>query len=111
MYKIILLMMLFLLMGCTTWNRTDKLLMGSYLMFSTIDAVQSAQWDGEETYEINPIFANDDGTTNMKKLIAWKTTAGLGAYFISDKFLQIRRPLLIGINILQGGIVIWNLQY
>lgn len=86
--------------------------MSSYVALSAVDAVQSANWDGYDKgnriYEINPFFANDDGTANMGKLITWKIVGGLGAYFIVDRYPKIRRPLLIGINVLQGGVVIYN---
>lgn len=100
----ILIIVLCLLSACTSWSRQDKTLFLSYGILSTIDAVQTSQMDEE----YNPLMRSGDGSPDMTKVIAIKAVSGLGVYFLADYFPKYRTPFLIGITVLQGGVVVYN---
>ena len=99
------LIIILLLLSACTWSRQDKMLYGSYIALSTIDAIQTSQAESE----LNPLMQSGDGSPDMAKVIAIKAVSGLGAYFLADWFPKARTPIHIGVNILQGGVVIRNL--
>ena len=99
------LIIILLLLSACTWSRQDKMLYGSYIALSTIDAIQTSQAESE----LNPLMQSGDGSPDMAKVIAIKAVSGLGVYFIADWFPKARTPLLIGINVLQGGVVFYNI--
>jgi len=101
--KTLIIALCFLLSACT-WSRQDKLLYASYLTLSGIDALQTSQMDEE----YNPLMRSGDGSPDMVKVIGIKAVSGLGVYFLADYFPKARTEILIGINILQGGVVIYN---
>jgi hypothetical protein len=109
MIKYCLLTIVIILSSCASWDKTDKILLGSYLVLSAVDALQATQIDGKNNHEANPILAKSDGKPDMLKVVGLKAASGLLLYFVADRIPRIRTELLVGANVIQGGIVIWNL--
>jgi len=104
------LIIILLLLSSCAWNKQDKILYVSYLTLSAIDAIQTSQ-ESQKKQELNMFMRNSNGNPDMKKVAVVKVLSGMGVYFAADYFSKIRRPLLIGANVLQGGVVLWSLQY
>ena len=101
--KKLIIILLILLSSCA-WKKTDKALYTGYLVLSGVDAIQTSQM----SEEYNPLMQASDGSPDMTKVIAVKVVSGLGVYFLADYFPKYRTPFLIGVTILQGGVVIYN---
>lgn len=99
------LTIILLLLSSCAWSRQDKMLYGSYLALSTVDAIQTSQM----SKEYNPLLQNEDGSPDMAKVIAVKAVSGLGIYFLADWFPKYRTPFLWGVTVLQGGVCVYNM--
>lgn len=93
------------------WKTKDKILLGSYVALSTIDAYQTSRWNAKNMQEANPIFTNKDGKVNMTSVIGYKVLSGIGLYLLADYAKKYRTPLLSVAIGIQGGVVIWNSQF
>lgn len=102
--RIAVIALIFLFSACAGWDKQDKILYASYLTLSAVDAIQTSQMDEE----YNPLMQKGDGSPDMAKVIGIKAVSGLGVYFLADYFPKARTPILWGVNVLQGGVVILN---
>lgn len=105
--KYIIYALIIFVMSCT-WYKQDKLLLATYGALSAIDAVQTLSCD--DCRELNPVLSTD-GKPDAVKIIGVKTASLIGVYFMADYFKEYRSTILIVPVALQGGAVIWNMQY
>lgn len=94
------------------WKTTDKVLFGTYLAASAIDAAQTIHAldqrhpNGQPMFrEVNPLYGEQpsDGRIILTKLIG----AGV-IYLIADRVPSARRTTLWLVNALQIGVVAHN---
>jgi hypothetical protein len=112
MNKVILLLIFILFLPLTSyaeWSRSDKLLMGSYIALSALDVVQTSQFAKRGIVEVNPLFRKGDGSPDVSRLIIMKLLVGAGVFYFADRYPNLRTELLLGVNSMQGGVVIWNM--
>lgn len=93
-----------------SWTRGELALAGSYVLASTLDAIQTSKiTEISGASEGNPLLRNDDGSPNMTRVIALKAAIALGLFYLIDHTPhENRRPMLAVMNAVQWGIVIWN---
>lgn len=93
-----------------SWTRGEIAWAGSYVLASTLDAIQTSKID--DIYgasEGNPLLRNDDGSPNMTRVVAVKTVVALGLFYLTDHFPHEDRRILLALtNAIQWGVVIWN---
>ena len=97
-------------LAACSWNATDRALFASYAAFSTIDAWQTSRIKDHGFREGNPLFATEDGTPDMTRVIVLKTVGTGLIFWLLDQAENGRREVLYFANALQGGVVVWN-QY
>lgn len=100
---------LILSMSCT-WNKQDSLLLGTYGALSTIDAIQTLNFD-DDTIELMPLLRDENKRPVASKVIGYKIAGFIGLYFVADYFEEYRTTILIVPTVIQGGVVLWNLQF
>jgi hypothetical protein len=94
------------------WDTTDKVLFGTYLAASAIDAAQTIhaldqRWpDGAPQYvEINPLYGDNP---NDSVLILSKLAAAGVIFLLADHYPRYRRPILWVVTAIQVGVVASN---
>ena len=61
MKKIYLVLLISLLIGCSSWSPKDKTLFATYTAFNIIDMAQTNEiFHNENYYELNPILTEDN---------------------------------------------------
>ena len=88
------------LQGCfANWSKKDKKLFSSFAILQGIDY---AQYD--KSNEANQLFDGaNQNTVGLVKL------AGVGlVYVLASYWEDARTQILIGVNVVSGGVVIWN---
>lgn len=88
------------------WKTTDKVLFGSYVAFTTWDALQTDQGIRSGKYvEKNPLYGEQPSTA---RLFLTKAAVTGGIYWLADRFPAARRGILLIGNALEIGVVAHN---
>ena len=100
---ILILFLLCIIVSADTWKKTDRILLGTYLLGETIDLLQTSEiLHSPEFYEVNPMIKND-----RDMYISGIVTTGI-ILWICYKFPKFRRSFLIGTNLFKWGLVRHN---
>jgi hypothetical protein len=96
------------------WATTDKVLFGTYVVASAIDAGQTLQAldernpDGSRTFwELNPVFGD---YPSDKKMIGMKLAGATFLFLAADQFPKYRRQILLTAALIQVSIVAHNVH-
>ncbi|MBI4666179.1 MAG: hypothetical protein HY751_07215 [Nitrospinae bacterium] len=90
------------------WTAEERGLFSSYLAFSAIDAWQTDKGAKAGLEELNPIYKNQDGVADIRKVLAMKIGGAALIALLLDQAREDRRELLYAANGIQGGVVVWN---
>lgn len=93
------------------WKSSDKVLMGSYMVLSTIDAYQTAQINKKGLSEGNPLLVDANGQVSMERVIGVKLAALTAVYLLAEYVPKYRTQVLSVAVGIQGACVAWNLQF
>jgi len=104
MVRVVAVGFVFISLSCS-WAKNDKLLYGSYIALSTIDAIQTTQFDEE----YNPLLSSN-GKPDFLKIVPMKLLSAYGVYWIADRYPGYRTMSLGVANGLQGFVVIYNFK-
>lgn len=91
-----------------SWSEGDKYLFSGYASLSALDAYQTSKIEKAGLSEGNPFWARPGGAPYVKKLIVAKIVGAGLILLILDKYPDDRRELLILMNMIQGGVDVWN---
>ncbi len=95
--------------GIRDWDEKDRTLWYTYNALSAVDGVVSIA--GMDNYEERNVLMQDSaGRPSPVKVIAVKVGVSALMYFVLDRYPDIRTEVLIGINGLQGAVLLWNIS-
>lgn len=102
---ILILFLICMTASADTWNKTDKILLTTYLIGETIDILQTREILHNNRFrELNPLIKK-----NTDMYICGAVTTGI-IILICHKFPKYRRNFLIGVNAFKWGYVGYNLS-